>query len=134
MDLHEVELISLAACSIGVGQSTGPVNPESLVRALLDAGARRVIAAGWEIESQSAGAMFTGFYGKVAGGRALLMRCAPPVCESFPTSNGPSLLLGGLSVVRLGELSRANLNHLVSRSQKRCYVFHDARSGRHWGR
>jgi CHAT domain-containing protein len=69
MDLHGVHLVSLAACSIGVGQSTGPVNPESLVRALLDAGVENVIAASWPVDSSTTRELFGDYYTHVSAAK-----------------------------------------------------------------
>jgi CHAT domain-containing protein len=67
MDLRRVRVVSLAACSTGVGQALGPVNPESLVRSLLDAGAQNVIAASWAVDSRSTADVFAQFYAHWAG-------------------------------------------------------------------
>lgn len=61
-------LAVLSGCTTGAGEQQGAVNPESLARALLDAGVRRVIASRWAVDSQSTRELFKAFYGKAAGG------------------------------------------------------------------
>lgn len=51
LNLRRLELVVLAACSAGAGEQTGIVNLDSLVRSFLEAGASRVIAAGWNVNS-----------------------------------------------------------------------------------
>jgi CHAT domain-containing protein len=71
LDLRGVRVVSLASCSSGAGEMTGPVNPDSLVRALLDAGVRNVIAAPWRVDSGATNNLFGDFYGRLAAsGRA----------------------------------------------------------------
>ncbi len=62
LNLRGVRVASLASCSSGVGELMGPVNPESLVRALLDAGTGNVIAAPWTVDSETTAALFGDFY------------------------------------------------------------------------
>jgi CHAT domain-containing protein len=65
LDLHAVRVVSLASCSSGAGESAGPVNPDSLVRALLDAGVRDVIASPWSVDSVTTSELFGDFYGRL---------------------------------------------------------------------
>lgn len=62
LDLTRVGLVCLAACATGVGEATGPLNADSLVRAFLDAGAGRVIAALWDVSSAPARPFMEEFY------------------------------------------------------------------------
>jgi CHAT domain-containing protein len=66
LDLHGVRVISLASCSSGVGEWTGFVDPDSLVRSLLDAGARNVIAAPWKVDSAATGDLFGDLYERLS--------------------------------------------------------------------
>ena len=66
LDLRRVRVVSLASCSSGAGQMGGPVNPESLVRALLDAGVRNVIASPWRVDSETTSVLFGDFYDRLA--------------------------------------------------------------------
>ncbi len=55
-------LAVLSACLTAEGEDRGPVNNESLVRALLSAGAHRVMAARWSVDSQSTRHLMESFY------------------------------------------------------------------------
>jgi CHAT domain-containing protein/tetratricopeptide (TPR) repeat protein len=50
--LDRLQLVVLAACSSGTGEQLGAIDLESLVRGFLEAGAFRVIAARWNVNSQ----------------------------------------------------------------------------------
>jgi len=78
LNLRRLRVVSLASCSSGAGQIAGPVNPESLVRALLDAGVRNVIAAPWNVDSETTSQVFGDFYGKLrsAGSAPEALRAA----------------------------------------------------------
>jgi CHAT domain-containing protein/tetratricopeptide (TPR) repeat protein len=78
LNLSGVRVVTLASCSSGVGEAAGPVNPESLVRALLDAGVHHVIAAPWDVDSESTSELFGDFYERLAasGGKAEALRQA----------------------------------------------------------
>ncbi|MBI3681957.1 MAG: CHAT domain-containing protein [Acidobacteria bacterium] len=61
-------LVVLSACSSGTGETTGPVNPESLVRRLLWAGVARVVASRWNADSETGVRLMEEFYdGLLAG-------------------------------------------------------------------
>jgi len=65
----QCQLAVLSACLTAAGEEeSGPVNPESLVRALLAAGARRVIASRWSIDSESTPALMKRFYDALFAG------------------------------------------------------------------
>jgi CHAT domain-containing protein len=61
-DWSHCSLAVLSACLTGSGEQEGPVNNESLVRALLSAGARRVIATRWNIDSEASRELMRRFY------------------------------------------------------------------------
>jgi CHAT domain-containing protein len=71
--LQRCRLAVLSACSTGIGEKEGPVNPDSLVRAFLSAGVRHVVASRWNIDAASTADFFRAFYealltgGSVAG-------------------------------------------------------------------
>ena len=62
LDLHRLQLATLAACSSGAGEDRGAVNVESLVQAFLDAGTRQVLASRWNVDSQATASVMRGFY------------------------------------------------------------------------
>jgi CHAT domain-containing protein len=62
LDLRHMKLVVLAACSSAVGEQSGVVNLDGLTRAFLEAGARRVIAANWEVDSHHTAALMASFY------------------------------------------------------------------------
>ncbi len=66
-DWSHCELVVLAACSTAVGDD--PVSgPPALAQAFLDAGARRVVASRWAVDSKSTTVFMKTFYGVLAGG------------------------------------------------------------------
>jgi len=67
-DWRACRLVFLAACSSGSGEKYGYVNPESLVRAFLNAGAGRVVAARWNADSRVAAQVTDAFYGHLLAG------------------------------------------------------------------
>lgn len=62
LDLQNLQLATLAACSTAAGERAGPVNPESVVRALIDAGVWNVVASLWNLDSSAAGRLTVLFY------------------------------------------------------------------------
>lgn len=62
-------LAVLSACSTGTGEMHGPVNPQSLVRAFLLAGAGSVAASLWKVNSNSTSDLMERFYEAIARGR-----------------------------------------------------------------
>jgi len=65
---QKCRLAVLSACLTAAGEERGPVNPQSLVRALLAAGARRVMAARWSIDSESTPVLMRAFYDSLLAG------------------------------------------------------------------
>ena len=63
-------LAVLSACTTGVGEHQGPVNPESLARALLDSGVRRVLASRWAVDSATTRLLIQSFYRELLAGAA----------------------------------------------------------------
>ena len=61
-DWSRCSLAVLSACLTGSGEQSGPVNSQSLVRALLSAGARRVIASRWSVDSDATRELMRRFY------------------------------------------------------------------------
>jgi CHAT domain-containing protein len=68
LDLSKLQLVVLAACSSGVGEQSGTVNLDSLTRAFLEAGARRVIAANWDVDSARTAGLMSAFYNSLREG------------------------------------------------------------------
>jgi CHAT domain-containing protein len=61
-DWKQCRLAVLSACFTAAGEERGPVNPRSLVRALLAAGAREVIASRWSVDGEATRAWMSAFY------------------------------------------------------------------------
>ncbi len=68
LDLRRMQLVVLAACSSGVGEHSGIVNLDSLTRAFLQAGAYRVIASNWDVDSAYTVDLMSAFYDHLAVG------------------------------------------------------------------
>jgi CHAT domain-containing protein len=64
--MSRCRLAVLSACSTGVGESRGPVNPSSLVNAFLRAGVRDVVASRWRVDSASTAALMRQFYSRLS--------------------------------------------------------------------
>jgi CHAT domain-containing protein len=62
LDLGRMRTVVLASCSSGTGERNGTVNLDSVTRAFLEAGAGRVIAAGWDVSSGRTADLMTFFY------------------------------------------------------------------------
>jgi CHAT domain-containing protein len=67
-DWSHCSLAVLSACSTGTGERNGFVNPESLVRAFLNAGAGRVIASRWNVDTTATAGFMRRFYQSVLQG------------------------------------------------------------------
>ncbi|MGA2594262.1 MAG: CHAT domain-containing protein [Bryobacteraceae bacterium] len=65
------QLAVLSACLTAAGETRGVVNNQSLVQALLGAGARRVVAARWSIDSEATRALMDGFYARLVSGKSV---------------------------------------------------------------
>ena len=62
LDLGQLDLAVLTACSSGATQTPGAVNMESLSEAFLSAGASQVMASRWDLDSNSTSSLLTAFY------------------------------------------------------------------------
>jgi len=62
LDMRGMQLAVLSACSSGAGEQFGAVNLDSLVRGFLNAGAVRVVAARWNVHSETASEIMRMFY------------------------------------------------------------------------
>jgi CHAT domain-containing protein len=67
------------------------VNPESLVRAFLSGGARRVIAASWDVDALATRRLMTAFYREIARGTAVAeaLRRAKVEVRNVPETRHP---------------------------------------------
>jgi len=65
--LSHCRLAVLSACSTGVGERRGPVNPNSLVNGLLRGGVRDVVASRWKVDSAATYQLMRRFYQGVKG-------------------------------------------------------------------
>jgi CHAT domain-containing protein len=68
-DWSRCRLAVLSACSTGTGETSGPVNPESLVRGLLWAGAARVVASRWNVDTETSVPFMEQFYTELLSGK-----------------------------------------------------------------
>jgi CHAT domain-containing protein len=84
-------LAVLSACSSGVGESRGPVNPNSLVNGLLRAGVRDVIASRWPIDSASTLILMRDFYTQLLSGGdvASALQAAARQLRTDPSTRHP---------------------------------------------
>lgn len=67
-DWSRCRLAVLSACAAASGETRGAHNPESLVRALTKAGASRIVASLWNVDSAATEVLMKHFYGSLAGG------------------------------------------------------------------
>jgi CHAT domain-containing protein len=64
----QCRLAVLSACATAAGETRGPHNPQSLVRALIKGGAARVAASLWNVDSAATSALMQQFYSALASG------------------------------------------------------------------
>ena len=69
LDLSRCELAVLSACLTGSGEALGRANLESFVQALLGAGAKRVLASRWNVDSAGGLVFMTHFYQRLSVSR-----------------------------------------------------------------
>jgi CHAT domain-containing protein len=91
MDWKHCRLAVLSACLSAAGESRGPVNPNSLVRAFLTAGAGSVVAAQWSIDSGATRRWMDVFYDFYAanGSAPLAAREAARRVRAIPEFSHP---------------------------------------------
>ena len=70
-DWSGCKLAFLSACLTAAGELHGPINNQSLVRALLTAGTERVVAAKWSISSEATRDLVKQFYRELVQGRSV---------------------------------------------------------------
>jgi hypothetical protein len=70
-DWSHCQIAVLSACLTATGEARGVVNNQSLVQAFLSAGARRVVAARWSIDSEATRALMSEFYAKLVSGKSV---------------------------------------------------------------
>ncbi|MGA2737301.1 MAG: CHAT domain-containing protein [Bryobacteraceae bacterium] len=75
LDLSRCSLVVLAGCSTAAGERGGPGDPQSLVRAFLQAGAADVVAGLWDLDSDGTQEIVDKFYESLLSGS--------PVAESL---------------------------------------------------
>ncbi|HTX35194.1 MAG TPA: CHAT domain-containing protein [Bryobacteraceae bacterium] len=68
-DWRQCSLAVLSACLTAAGEERGAIDNRSLVRAILQAGARRVIAARWSVDSAGTHALMSEFYSRLLSGQ-----------------------------------------------------------------
>ena len=91
LDMQRLKLVVLAACSAGLEQETNEVNADTLVRGFLDAGALRVVASSWDVNSASTQTLMQLFYSGLASGErpAAALRKAMLKLASTPGKQHP---------------------------------------------
>lgn len=101
LDLSRLDLVFLAACSAGDGETAGSLNVDSLVRAFLEARAAQVIAARWTARSTVTADLVDTFYdGWLAGASAPeALRRASLRIKSDPRTAHP-FFWAGFQIVR----------------------------------
>jgi tetratricopeptide (TPR) repeat protein len=67
----QCQLAVLSACLTATGEAREVVNSQSLVQAFLSAGARRVVAARWSIDSEATSQLMSGFYPRLVSGKSV---------------------------------------------------------------
>jgi CHAT domain-containing protein/tetratricopeptide (TPR) repeat protein len=67
--LHRSKLVVLSACSTGSGEKLGLFDPDGLVRPLLWAGASRVIASRWNVDSRVTAKLMDKLYSDLLSGK-----------------------------------------------------------------
>jgi CHAT domain-containing protein len=90
-DWSHCSLAVLSSCSTGTGERNGFVNPESLVRAFLNAGAGRVIASRWNVDTAATAGFMGRFYESVLSGAlpSSALREAAEALRKDPTTAHP---------------------------------------------
>jgi CHAT domain-containing protein len=83
---RQLRLAVLSSCLTATGESRGPVNPNSLVRAFLTAGAKNVVAARWDIDSEATERLMKAFYDALLAGDSVAgaLRSAKQKIRSLP--------------------------------------------------
>jgi CHAT domain-containing protein len=71
LSLNHLQLAVLAACSTQNGSEGGAFDPDSLARAFLRAGTKRVVSSRWNVDSASTSALLERFYTEWAAGRSV---------------------------------------------------------------
>jgi hypothetical protein len=68
LNLRKCQLVVLSACATATGEEQGPVNPDSLVRSMLQSGGRRVIASQWSVPASATRQLMAAFYKHLSTG------------------------------------------------------------------
>jgi CHAT domain-containing protein len=71
LPLMHLQLAVLAACSTQNGSEGSAFDPDSLARAFLRAGAKRVVSSRWNVDSASTSTLLERFYSEWAAGRSV---------------------------------------------------------------
>lgn len=89
LDLARCRLVVLGGCSTAAGESGGPGDPQSLVRAFLYAGAGEVMAGLWNLDSEGTQELMRGFYKEMMSG-AQVSESLRRAAEAVRTQSGYS--------------------------------------------
>jgi CHAT domain-containing protein len=68
---RQCKVAVLSACLTAAGESRGPVNPNSLVRAFLVSGAKSVVATQWSVDSRATKDFMNAFYTRLVAGASI---------------------------------------------------------------
>jgi CHAT domain-containing protein len=90
-DWRACSLVVLSACSTGTGERHGFTNPESLVRAFLNAGAGRVVASRWNVDTNATAGFMRQFYQSILSGNlpVIALRSASETLRKNPATAHP---------------------------------------------
>lgn len=92
LDLSRLALVVLSACSTGLGPESGSVNADLLVRGFLDAGAARVMASSWDVDSVATRRLMEEFYASLLSGvtPSAALRQAMLALATNPSTSHPA--------------------------------------------
>jgi CHAT domain-containing protein len=69
-DWSQVRLVVLSACATASGETRGPHNPDSMVRALTRAGVSNVVASLWNVDAEATSKLMGKFYASLKEGQS----------------------------------------------------------------
>lgn len=105
LKLRRSQLVVLSACSTGIQRQSGQIDPNSLVRSFLIAGAPRIVAARWDIDSRVTGEFMNDFYRELSSGAtvAKAIHNAEQEIRRMPRRGHPYFWAGFGSVITNSE-------------------------------
>jgi CHAT domain-containing protein len=91
LDLSSLKLVVLSSCASGIGAETREIDSDLLVQGFLRAGAARVLAAGWDVNSLAASDIMNRFYEGLFGGMSAAMALRSAVLSARSTAAHPAV-------------------------------------------